>query len=164
MASSSAAASGSGSKPSGPLSTRRRPSDRATNSASSPVVPGASEVATASHSFWRGSPVMPASNQWLPGSRGCTLRGLFAVLAVRLDLGLERLDRLDSRLDALTGPARLVRSLVAVALDLAFELVDQAIDRRLVGLGGLAADDVLFLRVYDGLRRVVVANRRVVLS
>ena len=49
-----------------------------------------------------------------------------------------------------------MRPLVAVPLDLPLELVDEPVERCLVGLGVLASDDVRALRVDDGLRDVMI--------
>src|SRR5262245_38334976 len=58
----------------------------------------------------------------------------------------------------------LVHALVTVALDLAFELVDEQIDRGLVCRRGLACDEVGALREDDPFCDVVVPYRRVTLA
>ena len=65
---------------------------------------------------------------------------------------------------ALRASPHLDGALVAVALDLPLELVEQLVDRSLVGRRRLARDEVRALGVDDRLDRVVVGDRRVVLA
>src|SRR5688500_6704811 len=62
------------------------------------------------------------------------------------------------------APGLLAAALLAVPLDLALELLDQLVDRRLIRGRRLARTQGRTLRPDRGLRNVVVRDRRVVLE